>query len=225
MKYFIANWKANKTVHEAVSWVTAFAEILRTHPNTVELMRKEQIKVIICPSMPYIFYVKQILNEFHVSFGVQDISMFDAGKHTGEVAAAQLKGSIEYSIIGHSERRIQMKETEDQIKLKIDSLQKNSIHPILCFRNENDILHESAPMVAFEPIEAIGTGLNMKVSDVLDKLRHFSLKAGQAFLYGGSVSSEDCKEYLGANQIDGFLIGTSSLDPVEFFKIIEQYNP
>lgn len=220
MNYFIANWKANKNVNQSVEWAQKFAELLPSHTYLIEKMKQNQTKIIICPPMPFLFYVKQILKDYpEISFGAQDISVFDEGKHTGEVAASMLKGSIDYSIIGHSERRGQLHEDETAISQKMNQLQKNDIHQILCVRNENDVIYESATFVAYEPIGAIGTGKNMDAADVLAMKQKLSLKPDQVFIYGGSANAGDALEYLQTKEVSGFLVGTASLDPLEFISL------
>jgi triosephosphate isomerase (TIM) len=226
MKYFIANWKAHKTAVQCVEWSRTFLQLLQSHPEVVEMMRQEQIKIVICPSYPFLFYIKQLFNQYpQIGIGTQDISMCPEGKYTGEVAATQIKDAIEYAIIGHSERRMQLNESEAQILKKLEQLNQSQILPILCVRNEKDTIYESAAIVAYEPIDAIGSGNNMQVADVIAMKQKLTLHPKQAFLYGGSVNASDDSEYLQSQEIDGFLIGTASLDADAFMQTVLQYKP
>jgi triosephosphate isomerase len=221
MKYVIANWKENKTVYQAVDWIHQFTKML--HDNSVhEALKANQLKIIICPALPFIPYFKQITLKIpNVDVGAQNVSHLEEGSHTGEVSASMLNGLVEYTIVGHSERRSILHETEEELSQKIAQLKKNQIHTILCVRNEKDSIYEDADLVTFEPVEAIGSGHNMSVDEVLQVRQKLSIKPHQLFLYGGSVTPENCHEYLQNAQIDGVLIGKASLDPTSFFQLAE----
>ena len=91
--------------------------------------------------------------------------------------------------------------------------------------NFNDVI------VAYEPIWSIGSGLIPSFEDIL-RLKDFVKKYfGEkkknkkvSFLYGGSVSSENIKGIIENSNIDGALIGGSSLKEKEIKKIISIFN-
>ncbi len=221
MNYFIANWKANKNVHEAIEWHRTFSERLQREHSILELLRNNSIEIIICPPLPYLFFTKQFIKDFpNIYTGVQNISSFTSGSFTGEVSAYMLKGSVNYAIIGHSERRIKMNEDEEMISAKMKALSEANIKTILCVRDENDTLYESAFMVAFEPVSAIGSGHNFQPADVIEVKKKLSLQPGQPFLYGGSANAQNTQDYMNTNQVDGFLVGTASQHPDDFIELI-----
>ena len=66
-------------------------------------------------------------------WGAQNVSKDLVGAHTGEIAASQLKSyGVKYCIVGHSERRQDQKETNEEIAKKIQNLYAEGITPILC---------------------------------------------------------------------------------------------
>ena len=85
-------------------------------------------------------------------------------------------------------------------------------------------------VIAYEPIWAIGTGINAtnkQINEVINwisefLLQEFSIKV--PILYGGSVTSSNCSSMLDIEKVSGFLIGTSSLDVNEFYSIYSIIN-
>ena len=215
MKYFIANWKANKNLSQTQDYINKFVEIIGA---------LEQSKAIICPPYPLISYVKEKIagkNNLHV--GAQDLSIFEEGSYTGEVTAKTLQGLVDFVIIGHSERRKNFSETQETVAKKVALAKKYQIEPIFCIRNVEDwqAINNQVEIVAYEPVASIGTGMNEDPKKVVDFKKNLNLKPKTVFIYGGSVKSDNANNYLKTKEIDGFLIGGASLDPESFKKIIE----
>ncbi len=214
MRYFIANWKANKNINEALLWIDVFLKQQRSSWSN-------SVRIVICPPYPLLYPLSEKIKKMkNIYLGVQNLSIFDNGSFTGEVTAKMVEGLVQYSIIGHSERRKYFSETEDQIEKKIIQAKKHHIEPILCVRDENDKIFPQAKIVAYEPIYAIGTGLNEPPEKVLVKKQRLNLQSNTIFLYGGSVNETNIEKYLATDQINGFLVGNASLDPLKFAKII-----
>lgn len=215
MKYFIANWKANKNLSQTQDYINKFLEIVGM---------LEQSKVIICPPYPLISSIKEkIAGKNNLYVGSQDLSVFEEGSYTGEVTAKTLQGLVDFVILGHSERRKNFNETQETIAKKVTLAKKYQIEPIICIRNIEDwqAIRDQAKIVAYEPVAAIGTGMNEDPKKVTDFKKTLNLKPETVFIYGGSVKSDNANSYLGTKEIDGFLIGGASLDPENFKKIIE----
>lgn len=171
-------------------------------------------------------------------WGSQNVSKDLVGAHTGEIAASQLKSyGVEYCIVGHSERRQDQKETNEEIAKKIQNLYAEGIKPILCVgetREEreagkvNEIIEEEILtatenltseekddlIVAYEPIWSIGTGLiptNTEIEEVFKLIN--SLLPNTKVLYGGSANDKNIDELKQCSLIDGYLLGGLSLKP------------
>lgn len=213
----ILNHKCNFTKSEFLAYQEDFLKIKTSHD------------LVMCPSNIYL----TLLSLPTVSLGAQNVSAYETGAHTGEVAASQLKElNVQYVLVGHSERRQDNKEEEATIKNKIENLLAQKITPILCIgetkeeksKNEtwkvlteqlsilNDLKEENI-MVAYEPVWAIGTGLLPTVSEideVLARIHHeypnFTL------LYGGSANDENIKDLKTSQYIEGYLLGGLSLN-------------
>ncbi|MEX1052499.1 MAG: triose-phosphate isomerase family protein [Patescibacteria group bacterium] len=220
MKYLIANWKSTKNIQEAINWVVEFNSLLKKNTQVKNSLDSDDLKIIICPSIHLLSTLKEnIFGHKNINIGAQDVSFFEQGNYTGEVSAQNLKDLIEYSIVGHSERRKYLKETDNIIDQKIAILKDYSIEPILCVRDEKDLIPKEARFIAYEPVYAIGTGKNESLKDVLISKAKISPKLNSIFIYGGSVSPENVQEYSNSSEIHGFLVGTASKDPESFIQI------
>ncbi|MBP9691637.1 triosephosphate isomerase [Candidatus Woesebacteria bacterium] len=223
MKYLIANWKAQTTLSEMIEWVDTFRKLIHSSQPVQQKLTEKQLAIIICPPFPYLLYIKNRFQDVDgISVGAQTVSHIKEGKFTGEVTAKALKDAATFSIVGHSERRAHFHETEDEIERKISLCNQYHIEPILCIRSEHDRVYDDVRIVAFETVEAIGTGKNEDVAHVLDVKKKMNIASDIRFLYGGSADAENMNEYLDTGEVHGFIVGTASLDPHEFFKMAEQ---
>lgn len=223
MKYFIANWKANKNLAEADAWINLFLKLINKNTKINKLLKTDQIKIVICPPFPFINLIKKgIVRKKNVHVGAQDLSFFPSGSYTGEVTARSLSGLVDYVILGHSERRKYFKEDEMKLADKVRLALDYQIKPIFCIRDTKDAIPDQINITAYEPVWAIGTGKNEPLTDVLKVKKNLHLKPKKVFIYGGSVNAKNCSQYLVSEQINGFLIGSASLDPLVFFEIINQ---
>ena len=85
--------------------------------------------IVLCPTSLYLSVAKLD----NIKLGAQNTSCTKEGAYTGEISATQLKSlNVEYCIVGHSERRKNQKESNEEIKEKITRLLEENITPILC---------------------------------------------------------------------------------------------
>lgn len=214
MKYLVANWKANKNLTETRQWLETFSN---------NYQEKENVTVIIAPPFPFLQVVADEAKPFKNLFvAAQDLSEFEEGSYTGEVTARSLQGLADYVILGHSERRKHFNETDEIIAKKIELARKYQLKTILCLRGTTDKFVKGIEMIAYEPVEAIGTGENTPLENVLQLRSSFELNNSVKFLYGGSVTDQNVSQYLNSDQIDGLLIGGVSLDAERLSRIISQ---
>ncbi len=209
----IANHKANKTWDQVSSWIDEVAGTAQNFSGTI----------ILCPSSPFLSsaYEKISQNGINIKLGVQDISRFEQGAYTGEVAASQVADLVKYSIIGHSERRQNFAESDNILAQKAQSAQKAQITPIFCIQNEETQIPKNVEIVAYEPVFAIGTGNPDTPENVQVIAKKLKAKSNYTILYGGSVSVENVTQFI-KDDIKGVLVGaTNSLDPQKFIGIIK----
>lgn len=184
-----------------------------------------------------------------IKLGGQDCSSQDSGAFTGDISARMLKDcGAWYVIVGHSERRRRYAETNQSVSKKIGAAIKQCLVPIICIgeseaqrQNYNyqdfiiDQLEHSLPkgieiknlIVAYEPVWAIGSGKIPTIEQIeeiaaLIKRELFKNKNISDFkiVYGGSVNQNNSRELLSIKNIDGLLVGGASLNPEEFFNIL-----
>lgn len=215
MKYIIANWKSNKLLPEVLEWVEKAGPKLQV---------SEKRTLVVCPSLTALGEVSKsvMVGNYPIKVGAQNVSPFTAGSYTGEENAEQLKQFANYVIIGHSERRKNFFETDEQLSEKVKRAKESGLEVIFCVQDENTAIPEGVEIVAYEPVFAIGTG----VPDTPQNANEVSGKINASHpqvvvLYGGSVTSENAKAFLEQDNISGLLIGKASLDPDEFVKIAE----
>src|SRR3989338_11365808 len=122
-KLIVANWKMlPNTLAEA-------QEILELVNDYLESIgEKKEFSLVFCPPFVFLEGVGRILKNSHLAhgsfLGAQDIAIDDGGALTGEVSGPMLrKLGVEYVIIGHSERRWKLGETDEMVNKKLKSAQ------------------------------------------------------------------------------------------------------
>lgn len=223
--WIIANWKSNKSIGEALDWLNIVGPKLR---------KRENIKVVVCPTFSALSELKKEIqiNNYPIILGSQDISPFGVGAYTGEEAAELLRDLIDFSIIGHSERRYNFGETDEMVAGKTKQLLNTGKTACVCVQGNETPVPEGCKLIAYEPASAISTGLNNtpgvgrpdnpdEANSVAEFFKKQSNHSDLEVLYGGSVNSENVKGFVEKESINGVLVGNKSLDPQEFLKIVE----
>ena len=212
----VANWKSNKTINEAKNWLEEFKS------QDINLDNKE---VIICPSFATLAFLKEeiVRGNLPVSLGAQDISEFGEGAYTGEINAHQVREFAKYVIIGHSERRKNFNENDDLLNKKVSMAMSQEITPIFCISSADMNVPSQVNIVAYEPIDAIGTGNADSPSDADEVARKIkeNNRHVEYVLYGGSVDPDNVSSFTKLENINGVLVGGGSLNASEFLRIIQ----
>ena len=226
-KLVIANFKMNGSKEFIESWAKDFLE-----------EKKSNNRVVVALPSTYLLNFK----ESNLNLAGQNVSNQSSGAFTSQLSAQMLKDcGAEYCLIGHSEARQYLMETNDNIKQKFDQLIQESIQPILCIGEPLEIKETTKTtdylldqlkllssdqeniIIAYEPIWAIGTGLTPDMADIqlaVDCIRGKFNKSIKV-LYGGSVNSLNAANISAKTDIDGLLVGGASLNPKEFAKIAQ----
>ncbi len=176
-----------------------------------------------------------------LQIAAQNVFHESHGAYTGEWSVAHLAElGVSMAIVGHSERRQYFGETSESVALKAKACVAGGVTPVVCIGESleqrqagqtfNILESQLAPMkdwegcvLAYEPIWAIGTGLNAsseQVAEIHAWLR-MKLGAGVSLLYGGSVKPENAGELWRVENVDGFLVGGASLKAESFLAICE----
>jgi triosephosphate isomerase len=175
-RFLIAgNWKMNTTRQ---SGVTLAGELAAVVPQA-----EAGVEVLVCPPYPYLLAVGETLAGSAVHLGAQDAYFEAPGAFTGEVAVDMLRDcGCRYVILGHSERRHVMGETDAIINRKVRAAVAGGLAAVLCVgellserqsgqteevldrQMEGGLAGVSEPeaaqvVIAYEPVWAIGTGV------------------------------------------------------------------
>lgn len=211
----VANWKSNMTKDEAKKWLEDFS--MQDIPEKIEVILLAPYTLLDMISG----YIK--VNDIPIRLGSQNVSRFPKGAHTGEIYANQIKELADYSLVGHSERRSNFGETDEVVNKKIQAAEEVGIKTIVCVSNLDQVnsLIADDIIIAYEPIESIGTGKAEDphvVTEVANKIKKLK---DVRIIYGGSVNSENIRNYTDLENIEGALVGTESLNAKSFLKIIK----
>lgn len=228
---------------------------LRNALGEVEAVRNAiagaSAEVAICPPATLIAAAAGLAADSGLLIGGQDCHSAPSGAHTGDLSAEMIADAGgKLVIIGHSERRAEHGETDEQVRAKAEAAWRAGLLAILCIgeteaqRQAGDTLDllarqldGSVPdgaaadklVIAYEPIWAIGTGLTPTHDDIADAHTHIRSRltarfGGQAaairILYGGSVKPANAAEILALEAVDGALVGGASLKAADFLAIV-----
>lgn len=205
-------------------------------------------KLIFFPTMPLLSYATEIFEQV----GSQDVSVFEEGPYTGQTSIKTLKSlNIKYCLIGHSEKRKYLNETEEKIIKKIELCQKYNITPIVIVgETKEDYLQKitlsviekqltsifnnircniNNVIIAYEPLWSIGsiaadTNYINEVMITIKKIMKDYYDSELKVIYGGGINGENIKMLKTISSLDGFLVGSSSMDYNEINKICDETN-
>lgn len=185
-----------------------------------------------------------------VAVGAQDCHVEAAGAHTGDLSAEMLHDAgATMVILGHSERRTNYRESDELVAAKVLAALRVGLEPIICVgetqaerelghalevverqvrRSLPDDLKGQAFAVAYEPVWAIGSGQTPTVAEVEEVhglihrllIERFGADGDMPVLYGGSVKAANAAELMGADGVDGALVGGASLRAQDFLPIV-----
>jgi triosephosphate isomerase (TIM) len=235
----LGNWKVNTTRDQAIR----IAESLR------DGFTRDQVMVGVFPPFPWIEPVREVLAPTGVLLGAQTCAATGNGAYTGEVSAEMLAELCDFILVGHSERRILLRETDEIVHKKLLRVIEAGLKPVLCVGETLEQRHAGnaemivtkqmasafaqIPMdrlkdlvIAYEPVWAIGTGRTASPQDasaicmtICEALIGHGL-VDIPVLYGGSVSPSNADSLIAEAGIHGFLVGGASLKPDDFLSII-----
>lgn len=240
-KLIVANWKMQLGLAETRQLLTAIAKLP---------FKKYKNELVVSPDYLNLEEAKKLLDKTPVAVASQNCASKDKAALTGEVSASNLRAlGVDYVIIGHSERRGQLKEDASVIREKIEVALANSLQVILCI-GENIIERRTGRarpvlsnqlrsalsglkvkrvkdiIIAYEPIWAIGSGraldyaeVNLMLAYIKERAKKISGKNLKT-LYGGSVTTVNAVEILQQKNVAGLLVGGASLEISSLEKLL-----
>ena len=217
-----ANFKTNKTRKEVKEYLktlkkTDFGNIdVRVFPPATALFEEEFL-------------------------GVQNAYPVINGAFTGEIGLEQIaEFNIDKILIGHSERRNILGESQEFIAEKFNFFKNNGFEITYCIGEPLEIREKGIEavveylkkqfegidsayeklIIAYEPVWAIGTGVSASKEQIQNTHAEIRKITDKPILYGGSVKPANIKEILSIPNVNGVLVGSASLDIESFIQMI-----
>jgi triosephosphate isomerase len=198
----VGNWKMQMPLQSSAATARALAQALPPLPDR---------EVAIAPPFAAIVPVAQALDGSPILLAAQDLFWEDEGPYTGEVSGPMLReAGVRYVLVGHSERRHYLGETDQMVSLKTQAALRASLRPIVCVGEHQDdrmasrherivgdmLLRSLAGVpeeavddlvVGYEPVWAIGTGCAATASDASEM--HASIRDRLRGLFGSKADT------------------------------------
>ncbi|NBV41162.1 triose-phosphate isomerase [bacterium] len=245
---FAANWKMNKTIHDAESYCDS---LLKLKPDTTVA------DIVVAPPFTAVNAVATRLKGSGIQTAAQNVSTELSGAFTGEIGLPMLtEAGCSVVIVGHSERRTLFGESPGVISSKLERVISGGLTAIFCIgetlsereqgTTDNVLKHQLEMslkplqallsdrdrqlIVAYEPVWAIGTGkvatpeqaqlAHHQIRVILGNLLGTDAAKRIRIQYGGSVKPDNTAILMSQPDIDGALVGGASLAPDSFFDIV-----
>jgi triosephosphate isomerase (TIM) len=223
-----ANLKTNLTREKTTEYISQLENFLAESNSTQEVL---------------VFPAASSLNphDGKVTIGAQNAYQTLNGAFTGEIGLEHLNEfGIKTILIGHSERRHILGESQENIVEKYNFYKSHGFKIVYCVGeplevresgSENMMKYLDAQyegidtsyenlIIAYEPVWAIGTGLTPTLEDIENLHTELKKKSQAPLLYGGSVKVDNAKEVLACANVDGVLVGSAALKVEDFCKMI-----
>ena len=242
--FVCGNWKMNKSVSEA----TTFVRELRAR------LSDNGVEVAVAPPLVALAPVKAALAGSRVQLFAQNCHEEKSGAFTGEVSAPMLKElGCDGVIVGHSERRQLFHETDALVAKKLRAALGAGLHAIVCVGETLEEREASRTWevvsrqvraalagldaaqfrgltLAYEPVWAIGTGrtattaqaqeVHAQIRGLVRELAGLEVAEALRLQYGGSVKPDNAAELMAEPDVDGALVGGASLKLDDFARIV-----
>ncbi|MCU0496922.1 MAG: triose-phosphate isomerase [Anaerolineae bacterium] len=206
-----ANWKMNLTLDESRRFINDLVP---------QLIRFDNVERVICPTFIALPFVADRLEDTPLKVGAQNVHWETSGAFTSQIAPPMLQGLAEYVIIGHSEVRQYLNETDEIINRKVKAALAHGLKPILAV-GESDALNQAGSthefvsgqlraalqgvsgeqmqqiVIAYEPIWAIGTGRNA-TGEFANEIVKNTVRGTITELYGETIAQTIRIQYGGS---------------------------
>jgi triosephosphate isomerase (TIM) len=209
--FIAANWKMHKTVHESVVFVKEFRSMVKDI---------EDVEIVVAPPFTAVHAVAEAARNSTVGVAAQNLHWERQGAFTGEVSAEMVReAGAEYVIIGHSERRRLLADTDELVNRRLVAALGAKLTPIVCIgetleeREGNLTLSVldrqikvgldsmtgeqiAGLVIAYEPVWAIGTGRNATPAQAGEAHAHIRQRIRQWF---GADAADHCHVIYGGS--------------------------
>jgi triosephosphate isomerase len=234
-----------KTVGETLEFVKEFLPLITGVKN---------VDIAICPPFTALMGLSICFKSSPLKLGAQNVFWETQGAYTGEISPSMLWDlGCYYVIVGHSERRHIMEESDLVINRKLKAVTQAGMVPIFCVGetleerergSAKEVVYKqlaaglqnmpaSELVIAYEPVWAIGTGRNASPADAQEMIGFIRENLAILYdkkwanevkiLYGGSVKPDNIAGFMAEPDVDGALVGGASLYAEDFARIV-RYN-
>jgi triosephosphate isomerase len=216
----------------------------KTRKGTAEYLTELNSRVADSDQEVIVFPPATALDSYDgkVKVGIQNGYPAENGAFTGEITLDQIREfDIDTILLGHSERREVLGETNELVKEKFNFYRKEEFTTVLCIgetlqlreRGFDEVksfllsqldgidLSYEKLVIAYEPIWAIGTGVTPTNDQIEETLQSISEVSKRPVLYGGSVKLNNIEEILSLKSCSGVLVGGASLDSETFGEMVK----
>jgi triosephosphate isomerase len=190
----IGNWKMQLTSEESVQLSCDLVS---------KLSHLEDREIVLAPSFTALAAVNAVLKSGPIRLAAQDLFWESGGAYTGEISATMLQEiGVTFVLIGHSERREHLGETDHMVNRKVQAALRSALRPVVCVGElesaraagrartvvRSQILKAldgvapagaSRLALAYEPVWAIGTGRSSSPSDAAEMHAHIRASLGE----------------------------------------------
>jgi len=195
------NFKMYKTINETIDYAKQFIDAVKD---------VTKVEIVIAPQALNILSITEVLKDTNIQISAQNVHWEDEGAFTGENSAKTLKSiGVNWTIIGHSERREYFNESDETVNKRIKNALKNNLKVIFCIgetlqeRKDNLTLTKvqrqiekglegitieqlKSIVIAYEPIWAIGTGVTATKEQAQEV--HFTIRQLLTEKFGKAIS-------------------------------------
>ena len=226
---YAANFKTNHTRQTTREYLTKLQlQLFKKKPND---------KVYVFPPLTAL----DAYESSEVTIGAQNAYPVEKGAFTGEVGLEQLaEFNIKTILIGHSERRDILGESQEQVAKKFAFFKEQGFEIIYCIGESLEVREQGLEavmnhlvsqfegidttyenfVVAYEPIWAIGTGRTASVEEITETHNALKKVVDKPLLYGGSVKGKNIAQIAAIENVDGVLVGGASLKTETFLELV-----
>jgi triosephosphate isomerase len=226
---YAANFKTNHTAKTTREYLGKLElQLFKKNPND---------KIYIFPPLTAL----GVCNSKNITIGAQNAYPVESGAFTGEIGTEQLSEfNIKTILIGHSERRDIIGESQEQVAKKFAFFKEKGFEIIYCIGESLEVREQGINaviehlvsqfegidttydnfVVAYEPIWAIGTGRSATVKEITETHNALKKIVDKPLLYGGSVKGANIAEISAISNVDGVLVGGASLQTDTFVELL-----
>jgi triosephosphate isomerase len=208
MKFLIGNWKMQLSEAESERLADDIRQLVGSWIGGTG------VTAVLCPSHLALGAVSSRLAGSPLALGAQDVFWEDKGAFTGEISPLTLKElGCRFCVVGHSERREHLGETDAMVNRKVGALLRHGLTPVVCVgetRQERDagrrdatvigqveaafsaqrLVGTQSVVVAYEPRWVIGTGQAVSPADAAEM--HYLIRDALHRSLGEEVVERQC---------------------------------